>query len=601
MPRRAPRPRGPAAAPRCDRPGRPARRGAPAPEPPRGRGPTSARSRRPCARPWPRARARPAKRRARTAGPIRLKLPTTEISRASSIGRRSTCDGPLTASPDRPVRLRSNIRQALYKRRRPDDHPSTNGSRPRCPLDDAFAFVADFANAAALGPGRRHAPCGRTRVRSASGARYRLGVRMGGRVVADGLRGHGLRAPAPRRADRARAAASRPSTRSGSPRTAGGTRIDYTADIRLVGLLRLARPVRRRRARARRPRRARRHAARARPPRDGGLTRRWTSRSSAPGSAAWRPPTRSARRPPGDRVRARARARRPRQDRRPSTAPAEPVEVDTGFIVYNERTYPRFVGLLDELGVETQPSDMSFGSPCRRVRGRVQLARRPRASFPTSAPPCRPAQWRMLADVRRFYRDARAVLDGPTPATATLGEWLDERRLRTPVPRPLPRARSPRPSGRPPPTGSIDFPVDYLLRFLDNHGLIGIGNAPRWRVVSGGSRAYVERLVAALPAGALRTGARRRRDRARPVRRDDRDARTRPRAVRRRVLATHADDALRLLADADAARAHASSAASSTRPTPSCCTPTSGSCRPTRGPGPRGTSAPATAGGPATR
>ena len=96
-----------------------------------------------------------------------------------------------------------------------------------------------------------------------------------------------------------------------------------------------------------------------------------------------------------------------------------------------------------------------------------------------------------------------------------------------------------------------EFPVDYLLRFLDHHGLIGYGNAIRWRTVTGGSMRYVDRILERLPAGAVRAG-----DAVVDVSRDAGGTTVRTAAGWREafdviVLATHADDALRLLNDAD--------------------------------------------------
>ena len=378
---------------------------------------------------------------------------------------------------------------------------------------------------------------------------------------------------------------------------AGGTRIDYTADIRLVGLLRLAGPFAGGAFAGIARRRARRHAARARPAARRAPERRWTSRSSAPASAGSRPPTRCATTigsPCSSATPSPAATSRPS----PSTPPTAPVEVDTGFIVYNERTYPRFVGLLAELGVETQPSDMSFGSACRAC-GIAYSSRGARGFFPDAGTAARPVA---VADARGrppLLSRCPAVLDAPELGRATLGDWLDERGYGRAVPRPLPRPDHVRRlvhGGRPDPRlpGRLPPPLPRQPR-PDR-----LRNAPQWRVVRGGSRPYVERdrrRAAGRPcAPAIRSS---------PVARDAvrRHGHAR-RAGRERfdavVMATHADDALRLLVDADARERarprrlrvlHATGRAPHRRARPA---------GEPAGPRPRGTSRRRTAGGRAT-
>ncbi len=218
--------------------------------------------------------------------------------------------------------------------------------------------------------------------------------------------------------------------------------------------------------------------------------------------------------------------------------------VDTGFLVHNDRTYPLLVRLLAELGVATQPAEMSMSVSCRQCGLEYAGARGPSGLFPTTGTALRGRYLRLLAEVPRFHRRARALLGSPADDLRPLDDFLAEGRFS-----PFFCSHFVNPlvscvwscgadvAGR--------YPARYLFEFLANHGMLAVTGSPQWRTVVGGSRTYVDRAVANLTAVRTTTPVRAvtRVDGGVEVR-DDADETSRFDAA---VLATHPDDALALL------------------------------------------------------
>ncbi len=172
-------------------------------------------------------------------------------------------------------------------------------------------------------------------------------------------------------------------------------------------------------------------------------------------------------------------------------------DVDTGFLVYNERNYPGLVKLFAELGTATKPSDMSF-SVSDDATGVEWKGTSLSTLFAQRRNVARPAFLRMLADVVRFNRKARELLQHPDPdLTLSLAELLRQGRW---SPQFVEWYLIPMGSSiwSADPTTFMDMPAVTFARFFENHGLLSYGDQPSWRTVDGGSRRYVEAILAPL-------------------------------------------------------------------------------------------------------
>lgn len=232
--------------------------------------------------------------------------------------------------------------------------------------------------------------------------------------------------------------------------------------------------------------------------------------------------------------------------------PDGPVAVDTGFIVYNEQTYPNLTALFRHLGVPTLPSEMSFAVSLRD--GSLEYAGTDlRGLFAQRRNLLRPRFWRMLHDLLRFYREAPgeiAALDG---SAQSLRAYLDMRGYGSAFVEDhlLPMAAA---IWSTPCSAVADQPAANFIRFCDNHGLLQVRNRPIWRTVAGGSRSYVEKLTAPFAQHARR-GCGVRDVRRLPDRVVVSDTSGGQASFDHVVIATHPDQAFSLLADWSAAEA----------------------------------------------
>lgn len=239
------------------------------------------------------------------------------------------------------------------------------------------------------------------------------------------------------------------------------------------------------------------------------------------------------------------------------------LEIDTGFIVHNDRTYPTLMRLFGELGVAIQETEMSLSVRCDGCGLEYCGGKGIGGLFPSPTTATRPRYLRMLAEVLRFHRNAQTLLTHADQtdrgnqqgeqSEPTLREFLTDGRYSpyfvahfiTPLIASVWSCD---------PDTAEQYPARYLFTFLRHHGLLAVTGSPTWRTVVGGSRTYVDLVVKELTQVQMATPIR-------TITRHGAGSTTGGVEIRTRadtlhqfnavVVATHPDQALRLLGDAN--------------------------------------------------
>ena len=169
----------------------------------------------------------------------------------------------------------------------------------------------------------------------------------------------------------------------------------------------------------------------------------------------------------------------------------EQASIDTGFIVFNDRTYPHFISLMEEIGVDYQPTEMSFSVRNDRLDLEYN-GTNVNGLFAQRSNLLRPRFYRMLSDIKRFNKEVRTISD--SEAESTIGEFL-QRSNYSPLfvdNYLLPMIAAIWSMGT---EDCINFPLHFFIRFFENHGLLDLTNRPQWYTIKGGSSSYIEPLI----------------------------------------------------------------------------------------------------------
>ena len=214
--------------------------------------------------------------------------------------------------------------------------------------------------------------------------------------------------------------------------------------------------------------------------------------------------------------------------------------IDSGFIVHNDRTYPNLIRIFNELGIKTQPTEMSMSINCRGCGLQYAGGR----GFPgIAAQPWKLLNikfLKLLINVPRFHRAAKNLLV-TNNSTLTWGEFLKEENFDQYFINhfAIPLVSCVWSSGD---EASLEYPALHLFEFLNHHGLLSVKNSPQWRTIVGGSKMYVEAILQLIPDKRI--------EKVNSVQRNNDGILVNNEKFDYAIIATHADDALRILQDA---------------------------------------------------